>query len=115
MKMVLTVMVVLIPMVVTALMVAMEVAYLTCSVEVSSLLSLVPVGHLLLTPLQELLVVVVLLLDLGKAGVQEHFVSLLVMLIHVDSEGTVLLDFNLILTGAMPRISPAAPAARILL
>ena len=34
-------------------------------------------------------------------------------LVHVD--GKVLLDFNPILTGAMPRISPAAPAARILL
>ena len=47
-----------------------------------------------------------LLLDLEKNGaLKDHFVSLLVELIHVDVEGYVLLDFNQISTGAMPRSS----------
>ena len=55
-----------------------------------------------------------LLLDLEKNGaLKDHLVSLLVEFVHVDIEGEVLLDFNPILTGSMPRSSLVAPAARV--
>ena len=76
-------------------------------------LSLDSFGHLHLIPHQEILDVLLLALE-RKGALHDHIVSLLVELVHVDVAGEVLLDFNPILTGAMPRSSVANPAARVL-